>query len=250
MSKSTKVILAVVGILVLVGGLAVGIILTRQSQEYRGKAAPATTLNVSPASQSKLPGQTVSFTVLMTTGENQVTGVDLNLKYDPDAIEVESVIKGSGISVFDQITKNNTDPVSGTISYSAFTTVATSAVSGSSLEALRITGRVKDDATAGSYKIIFSETTTVTGVEDGINVLISKTPGTLSVLALAGSAATATPTASASATPTATASATPTASASATATPDALLDAGVSTPTILGISVGTLVILGSLLLVF
>ncbi len=245
MSKTTKIILAIVGILVLVGGLTAGIILVRQNQELREKAAPATTLKISPASQKKLPGQTVTFTVLMNTGENQVTGVDLNLRYETDVIEIEKITKGSGISAFDKITENNFDSTNGTISYSAFTTAATAAVTGTSLEALRITARVKDTAQAGNYEITFSATTTVSAVESEVSVLISKTLGTLSILALVGEGtSTPTPTATASATPTATASATP------TATPDALLDAGVSYPTILGISVGTMVILGSLLLIF
>ena len=116
MSKTTKIILAVVGILVLVGGLIVGIILVRQSQELTGRAAPATTLKISPASQTKLPGQTATFTVVMNTGDNQVMGVDLSLKYDPDVVEVESILEGSGISAFDQITRNNFDNTAGTIS--------------------------------------------------------------------------------------------------------------------------------------
>ena len=252
MSRSTKVILAVVGVLILAGGLALGLYLVRQRQELRSKAAPATTLKVSPASQSKLPGQTVAFTVLMGTGTNTISGVDLNLTYDPDAIEVESILKGSGISAFDQITKNSFDAVSGTISYSAFTATATAAVTGPSLEVLRITGRVLDDALSGSYQIAFASTTTTSGVENGENVLVGSTPGTLLVLAAAGATGTGTasPTATASATPTSSPTGTATASATPTSTPDELLDAGVSLPTILGAGFGALLILGSFLLIF
>lgn len=254
MSRNTKIILAVVGVLILAGGLAVGLYLVRQRQELRSKAAPATTLKVSPASQSKLPGQTVTFTVLMNTGSNSISGVDLNLTYNPDVIEVESILKGSGISAFDQITKNSFDSVSGTISYSAFTANATAAVTGPSLEALRITGRVLDDSLSGSYQIAFSTTTTTSGVETGDNVLVGSTPGTLLVLAAAGATATASPTgsptASPSGTPTASPTSTATASATATATPDELLDAGVSLPTILSAGFGALLILGSFLLIF
>ncbi len=248
MSKNTKIVLAIVAVVVLIGGLAVGIYLSGQEQDISSEAAPATTLKISPSTQTKFPGQTVTFTVVMNTGDNLATGVDVNLRYDPLVVEVETVIKGSGISAFDQITRDSTDAIDGTISYSAFTSNALAAVSGTSLEVLRVTGRVVDEARSGNYDIIFSGTTTVSGVEDGEDVLIGSTKGTLSVLAAAGEGDTPTPTASASATPVATSSATPTASASAT--PEVLIDAGVSFPSILSAGLGILTIVGSLLLLF
>lgn len=248
--KRNRVIIAVVVVVVLVVGVIAGILLVRRSQDIRRKAAPATTLKVSPATQSKLPGQSVTFTILMDTGGNQVTGVDLALNFDPSAMEITSIIKGSGISVFDQVTKDEIDNNAGTISYSAFTLNATSAVSGVALEALRITGEVRETATAGTYQLVFFPTSTVSAV-DGQNVLLTDTPGSLSVLAIAASPTpSASPDPDASPSPTATASATPTATASATptATPDTLPDAGVSWPTLFGIGVGTLLLIGSLIL--
>lgn len=244
--KGKKLIVAIVVVVVLVVGVIAGILLVRRSQDIRRKAAPATTLKVSPSTQSKLPGQSVTFTILMDTGENEVTGVDLSLNFDTSAIEITSVIKGSGISIFDQITKDEIDNDAGTVSYSAFTLNATSAVSGAFLEALRITGEVRETATAGTYQMVFFPTSSVTGV-DGDNVLLTDTPGSLSVLALAASS---TPTASPDpdASPSPTATPTATASATPTATPDALPDAGVSWPTLFGIGVGTLLLIGSLIL--
>lgn len=248
MSKTTKIIIAVVGILILIAGLAVGFYLTRQSQDLRSSAAATSTLSISPAKQSKLPGQTVTFTILLSTGNNQVTGVDLELTYDPNVIEISDIQKGSGISVFDQITRNKFDQSTGTISYSAFTANSASAVSGPNLEALTISGRVLDTAAAGNYNIAFASTSSVSDVQSGQNVLIDNSSGVLSVLAVGDSGATAT----ASATPTATASATPTSTASSTptATPQQLLDSGVSFPTILSAGLGVFAIVGSLLLVF
>lgn len=248
--KKNKIIIAVVVVVVLVVGVIAGILLVRRSQDIRRKAAPATTLKVSPSTQSKLPGQSVTFTILMDTGENEVTGVDVALNFDPSAIEITSIIKGSGISIFDQVTKDEIDNDAGTISYSAFTLNATSAVSGASLETLRITGEVKETATAGTYQMVFFPTSSVTGV-DGESVLLTDTLGSLSVLALAASPTpTASPELDSSPSPTATASATATATASATptATPDTLPDAGVSWPTLFGIGVGALLLVGSLIL--
>jgi len=248
MSKNAKIVLAVVAVVVLLGGLAVGIFLSSQEQDISSEAAPATTLKISPSTQTKFPGQTVTFTVVVNTGDNLATGVDINLRYDPLVVEVETVIKGSGISSFDQITKDNVDPVEGTISYSAFTSNALAAVGGTSLEILSVTGRVLDDARSGNYDIIFSGTTTVSGVEDGEDILIGQTKGTLSILAAAGKGDDASPTSSASATPTSSASATPTSSASAT--PEVLIDAGVSFPSLFSAGLGILTIVGSLLLLF
>lgn len=248
MNKNTKIILIIVGIIILIGGLVLGVYLTGQKQDFRSSAAPTTTLEVSPSSQSKLPGQTVTFTVFMDTGDNIIKGVDLEIIYDPSIIEIQDFTKGSDISAFDQITKSNIDTNAGTISYSAFTDVATSAINGPSLEVLTISARVLDTAEAGNYSLSFASTSTVAEVETGSDVLLSTTPGSLSVLAAVGAAGTqtASPTASSSATPTSTASP----SSSPTATPDTLLDSGVSVPTILSAGVGVVTILLSLLLVF
>ena len=245
MDKTTKIVLAGVGVLILVGGLAVGIFLTSQNLDFWGKAAPATTLSISPSSQSKIPGQTVSFTVSMDTGANAIYGVGIDLTFDPDIIEVQSVVKGSGIVSFDQISKNEIDADAGTISYSAYTTEDTYSVSGTDIEVLRITGRVYDDATAGTYSLRFASTTSVSD-SAGENVLLNSTPASLLVLSNYGSPD---PSPTTTVTPTASASATPTASASATPATE-LLDSGISLPTLLSVGAGAIAILGSLLLVF
>jgi len=252
-----KVIIGILITLIIVVGLVVGVILVGRNQEIREKAAPATSLSITPGAQSKLPGQSFTLNVLMDTGENQVTGADIVLDYDPVAIEVVSISKGSGISVFDQEIKNNIDSVAGKVSYSAFTLNSANAISGSGVAVLTINAQVKSTATGGTFTISFGTQTAVAATQEGQNVLTSSTPASITVGVIASP--TSTPTTAPTSTPTptslsnvdggttvTTSTSTPTPTTSAgTAT---LPDAGVSSPTVLGLGIGFLAILASIFL--
>ncbi len=246
--KKTLIIIST--LLVALGGIGLGVYLVSQRQSLTGKAAPATSLSISPASVSKAPGASFSFNVIMNTGPNQVVGVDLIVNYNPAVLQVDSIAKGSGISVFDTVIRNIIDNTAGQIAYSAATLDRTAYITGSGITVLTITGKVKDSAAAGSYNIAFASGTAAAGVgvDVGNNVLTGTTPG---VLTVSGTGPTATPTIA----PLVGQSPTPTSSATATATgktptPMPIPVTGTSWPTIGGAILGGVVIIFSMLLAF
>lgn len=235
-----KVIFILIGVLILISGVAVGIYLVGKNQDMREKAAPSTNVSIYPSTQTKARGDDVNFNVVMDTGSNQITTLDLVLSFDPQALQITSITKGVGIVDFTSELKNSFDNVGGKIYYSNFAVDKTKAVTGTGLTILTITGKVKDNAASGSYQMAFLPQTTVAGLTEGVNVLVAKTQGTLIV---SGVQATSTPS------PTPNPTATPVPGSAPTSTPvpvpttRPLPVSGASTPTFLFAGLGAFLII-------
>lgn len=255
-----KTLIIVSTLVIAFGGIGLGVYLVGQRQSLTGKAAPATSISISPATVTKAPGASFTFNVVMSTGENQVTGVDLRINYNATNVQVDSITKGSGIGVLDQKIRETIDNTAGQISFSYYTLDKTVAVTGSGITVLTIAGKVKDAATAGTYNISFASGTAVIGVAEGQNVLTGSTPA---VLTVSGSELATNPTLTPTPTPTGTGTRTPTPTATATSPsggtakpktptpiPAALPVTGTSWPTIGGAVLGGAVIIFSLFLAF
>lgn len=273
-----KLLFGIIGTIVLALAVVAGVFLIKQNQDLREKAAPATTMSITPSTQTKNPGDTVTFSANMTTNENSVTGIDIKINFDPNVLEVTSLQKGTGISGFDTTITNNFDNTAGTITFVMFTLDRTKAATGSNIEALKVNAKVKASAPAGIYNLTFDPTTSASASQEGQNVLVGKTGGKITVGSGAGGATptatatatsasgtrTATPTATATsasgtrtATPTATATstsasqatatatATSVANATATPTPFPVPETGASLPTILGAGLGFIILIVS-----
>jgi hypothetical protein len=203
--KKPKVILVIIGILVLAGGLVAGLLLVQQNENIARRAAPATVMYVTPASQSKAPGSTFTYSVKIDTGANAVTGVDVRMNFNPAAIQITSLQLGSGAGSLNQTIANTYDNATGKISFAVFTLNSSNSLTGSSIEVLKVNGTVKANAPAGSQTLSFDPATAASATQEGQNVLITKTQGTITVTgAVTGGTPTATPT------PTATGAKTPT----------------------------------------
>jgi hypothetical protein len=177
--SSQKYLPHVLSVFILAGALIAGLVLVRQPQEIREKAAPATSLSFSPGTQSVAVGSNFTTTVVMNTGTNQVTGVDISLTFNPSSLSITSVTQGAGISVFDSTIRNTIDNTAGKILYSSYVLDKTKAVLGTNLVVLTISGQVKAGTTAGSYPIAFASDTSIAGVGEGQNVLTSKVDGSI-----------------------------------------------------------------------
>ena len=257
-SKTAKIAISLVGVFILIGGLAIGVILVQKSQDIRRQAAPATSLFFVPATQNKNQSDSFSAVVSMDTGENKVTGVDIKLKFDSLALEIVSITKGAGIVVFDQTIVNTFDNSLGTVAFSAFTLDKTKAVQGSDLSVLNISANVKENANPATYQISFEGGTAVAGAGEGQNVLINSTPGRINVVGGGIPTPTATPVTTPTPTSTPTSAPntgggweTPTPTPAPTPTPVLPLPlpvSGVSFPFVLSVVLGAVVILGSFLL--
>jgi hypothetical protein len=258
-------------ILVFVGiSVFLGVYLVGQSQNLEESAAPATAMYLTPGSQTKTPGSTFSFTVNIDTSTNAVTGIDARLTFNPNAMQIVSLQQGSGVTNLNQTISNTYDNTAGTISYAIFTLDGSKAVQGSGIEVLKVNAQVAAGAASGSYNIAFDPASAASASQEGQNVLISKSQGTLIVAGGTGSNPTPTATATATATGTAQATATPTASATPNATATATATSNTATatatpvstqssplpipvsgtdwPTYLGMAVGIIVIIGSFML--
>lgn len=195
-SSKVKIIGSIIGVIVLVAGVAIGILLVRQQQDIREKAAPATALTIEPSTTTKNPGNTVDFSVVMDTGPNQVIGFQADLEFDPTVMQIVSVSKGSSVSSFDQaVPSNNFDNATGTLVYRYYTLDKTRFITGPGIQILTISAVVKNDARAGNYQIKFSPNVAVAGLAENSNVLTNASPATL-VITAPLSAATPTPTGS------------------------------------------------------
>src|SRR3989344_7062933 len=133
------------GLVVVVIGLIAGLVLVRTIQLFRQKAAtPVPNYTISPAAQNVAPGGNFTFTVRMDTGTYKIGGVNIYVNYDPSALQVISVQKGSGISTLDPAI-------------------------------------VKADVTSGSFDLTFGAGSEMGDAANGNNVLAGTAPGTVNV---------------------------------------------------------------------
>jgi hypothetical protein len=218
--KKTKAILIVIGVLVLCGGLVAGLLLVQQNENIARRAAPATSMYMAPASQSKTPGSTFTYTVKIDTNANAVTGLDIRMSFNPAAIQITSLQLGAGATNLNQTIANTYDNATGKIQFAVFTLNSANALTGTGIEVLKINGTVKQGAPAGNYTLSFDAATAASASQEGQNVLTGKTPGTLTVTTGSGTVVpTATATATGNRTPTPTGARTPTPTGVRTATP-------------------------------
>lgn len=263
MKKKKSVIFSIIGMVVLFGGIIAGSLLVKRNQDFRERAAPATVLRLTSTSQSVAPGESFNLDVLMDTGENSATGVDVIVNFDANNFSVSSVQKGAGISNLSNELRNNYDNNTGTVTYSAYTLDSSSAVNGSGIAVLRITLLAKDTSTAGSYPFTFGNATAVAGTGEGQNVLIDTVPVSVAITSggvggggdqqTVQQTATPTPTSSSdtqnqsTATPTSASSPTPTPSTSPNGTmsptPFPIPETGVGSSTIITLGLGLFAIL-------
>ncbi len=215
--KSKRTIAVIAAVLFLVVSVGVGAFLVQRKTHVVENAAPATAIYIIPGSQTQSPGANFTFNVDMDTETNSVTGVDVRLNFDPAVIQILSLEQGSALTGFSAFI-NTYDNTAGTISYVAFNPNSSGAIIGSGLEILKINAVVNSGAANGDYNITFDPATAATALQEGQNVIVSKTQGTLSVTqAITTASPSPEPTDGPTSNPTATA--VPTSAPTATASP-------------------------------
>jgi hypothetical protein len=163
------------------------------------KAASGTKLWITPANQIKSPGSDISFAVAMDTTTNNITGIDLLLKFDPSIFQISSLKRGVGVGALNNTISSNFNNTTGEISYAIFTLDKSQAINGSSIEVLQINAKVKNSATGGDYSLSFDNSSAVSATGENQNALVSITPGNIKVQA---DSSTPTPTATSTVSPT------------------------------------------------
>lgn len=198
-----------------------------QQRNTRTQAAPATTLALTPATQTVTSGNSIKLNVDIDPGANQVISASVYLTYDPTKLEAQTITNGGGAPrvLNSGIIENGTASISvGAASNSQpITTQGTIAV---------ITFTAKNATDNFTPTLVqFASNTSVVGINDPTaNVLVGTTPAKITINGantntsatdVASDSATVTPTAGATPTATPTADLTPTATPTADLTPTA-----------------------------
>jgi len=166
-----KILLIITGI-ILVVSIPVIVFYFGQQQELRSKAAPATTLAVTPNTVSSNPGETITFNIEIDTGENQVATAQLALLFDQTKAEALSIT--SGPLAPNILTQGITGPGTATITVGAKNTAQP--IKGKGIIAI-VRLKIADGASGSlSLQLAPSPTTFVGGLgENPSNVLIGIT---------------------------------------------------------------------------
>ncbi len=82
--STNKKLLAILGIVLIIGGIITTILIVQKRQDGRAKAEKSTTLSLTPATQSVPSDGNTSLDINIDPGKNQVNLVKITLKYDKD----------------------------------------------------------------------------------------------------------------------------------------------------------------------
>ncbi|RJR15316.1 hypothetical protein C4579_02520 [Candidatus Microgenomates bacterium] len=222
---STKSIAGLFLAVIIIVGLAVGIILVQRQQDTRQRAAAATTLSLSAPTDRVMVGDEIEILVNVNTGTNQLTGADITITFDNTVFQGVSFVTGPFVETT-FIEGNFFGNLANIVVGSGLTTPKTGT---GTLAILRL----KALQATSSTQIAFSNSTAVSAVGESNNVLQSSQNLALTVTTPTQSASqctinfaigvppspTPTPTPTPSGTPIPTPSATPTPTPTATPAP-------------------------------
>lgn len=170
-----RIVVIIVSLLIFLA-IPVTIFLVMHNQELRNRAAPATTLTLTPATLSKQVGDEFTLEVHMDTAANQVVAVQISLSFDPTKLEAEWIHNGTMFPNI--ITSGVVGNGSASIALGAANT--TTPISGTGL-----VGTIKMKALAGTTtaaQVKFSADTFVGALGEGsTNVLSSTIPASITI---------------------------------------------------------------------
>lgn len=171
----------VIGLSIVVIGIVAGLILSKTEQNINKSAASDTSISIVPASQEVNLNKSFTAQVQMNSGENRVTGIDLEMTFDSDQIHIDGIEPTTELTNFNTILKNEVNNSTGVMRYAAFTLDKNLAISGN-LTLLTIYGNIPAGSRQDTYQINFTESSSVIAVDEGQNVIISKTGGTIKII--------------------------------------------------------------------
>lgn len=158
---------------------------TNMNFDIREKAAPSTTLLISPNYQDLNPSQDFNLTVGIDSGENVVTGIDVELVFDPKIMQVTEIIPTTAIANLNNIIKKEIDNTNGKLRFATFTSNNSNGIKGN-FAILNLTSKTLDSAINGNYKVSFTNLTTVAAVGEGVNVVNNLTEGNINIVSPVG----------------------------------------------------------------
>ena len=88
-----RVVIIVVSLILL--AIPATVFVSMRNQELRKKAAPATTLTLTPTTITKTVNEEFTLEARMDTAANQIVAVELNITFDPAKLEAEWIHNGT-----------------------------------------------------------------------------------------------------------------------------------------------------------
>lgn len=181
MNGNKKRLNTIIALSLTILGIIAGVNLINKPQNINEKAAPATSLLLTPSIQEVNLGKSFTNIVTVDSGENKITGIDLELKFDPTVMKIDEIKPTSELVNFNTIIKNEIDNTNGKIRYTAFTFDKNLAISGK-LGLLTIVGSVPNNGTQGTFKIEFSDTSIIIATGEGQNTITSITNAEVKII--------------------------------------------------------------------
>lgn len=163
----------------LVGAFIIGVTLTaiQKPQELRRKAAPATTVSFSPPAPAVGRGATFTLDVVVDTGENTISAVDLVVSFDKDKLKAQSIAGGdllTNVLVAGLVTDTQAKITLGS--------PPTSPHKGKGKLAT-LTFQAKGE---GTTQVRVDDATQIAGIGESGNVVIGRIPATVTIAAGGG----------------------------------------------------------------
>jgi len=211
--KQKQLLYTIPVLLLLVVGMGVAIMSLQKNQDIRGRAASTgPTLALAPATETGAVGDTFSLGATLNTNSDSVSAAELQLSYDPTAVQILSFSAGTGLPTI-LAPETHAD---GTIAVTLGSPMATPFTGAGIIG----TWQVKILADKAS-SISFTSATQVASVGKTTNSLVSATGTTITVAGATPSSTTSTPTPTPTTaqSPKATPTPTPTVARQPTATP-------------------------------
>ncbi len=269
-ATTKRIIISLIVILVAAGGFVAGLLLLRQRQELREKAAVPggqAEVRLSPESGTYNVGDTFTSSVFFNTANIAISGISVRLTYTysgatPELVASNIVINSTLLASGEwTCPTRNVSAEAGTVNIDIACANISAAGFATSTDTLLATFDFTVERTPVIDPVVVRfdpSQSVITQKSDGQDILLI--PTSTGEYSVSGATATPTPTTGITGTPTptveatATPTSTPTPTSRVTATPTAtgaaeLPDAGVSYPTIVGIGLGILVIIGAFILV-
>src|SRR3989344_3195421 len=92
-----KKIFLILTMIILLAGIPLVVFYSKQKQELRQKAAPATSLEIKPASESAKINDIFTKTIDIDTGDNVVSAVQLEITFDKTKLKATKIEAGDFI---------------------------------------------------------------------------------------------------------------------------------------------------------
>lgn len=188
----------IIGSIIIFVSIPVVVFLAQRSAELRSKAAPSTSLSLSPSTKEIAVNGSFTVNVQIDTGSNQIISGDFYFTYDPEMLDCTGIALGPFMSGANEIMKN-IDSVTGVIRESFYVTKADARTGSGTIATLTFKGK----APGTSFVQADSNKTILGGLPDIANVW-TKTlvKGTYTVVSAVTLTPTSTPQATLSPTPT------------------------------------------------